>query len=74
MKVLYVPGRQQRKSIAMQALTRAYLAAGHAVVVRLGLHAFTLPPKYLLERATSEAVTLRTPEGMLVIYKPRRKP
>lgn len=72
MKVLYVPGRQQGKSIAMLTLTRAHLAAGHTVVVELGSRAFTLPNRYLLERATSQAVTMRTPEGMLVTYKPKR--
>ncbi len=72
MKVLYVPGRQQGKSWAMRELTNAHLAAGHTVVADLGGRSFTLPQTYRLEHATSHAVTMRTPEGMLVTYRPKR--
>lgn len=72
MRVLYVPGRQEGKSIAMRSLANAHLMAGTTVVVELGRHAFVLPPAYQIESATSEAVTMRTPEGMLVTYRPRQ--
>lgn len=49
-------------------------ARGIQIMVGLGGRAFVIPKDYALEMALPTAITLRTPDGMLVTYKPRKAP
>lgn len=70
----FLSSRNGGKMELIRMRVRDAHARGIRIMFSLGQRAFIIPKDYALEMALPNAITLRTPDGMLVTYKPRKAP